>query len=336
MMQPLSGTGAHPPGEPPVGRPQTAPQPLTPQQRTVLERLVTRIIALSQQPGAGVWAALKHDLGMNNDQPLLARHFPAAEQNLQQRLSQAQVRHEPRQVLQQLTVLLQHGNNRQAVSDYIRQQFGQTVLSQLTPDQLKQVLTLLQRGELSIPQPVQRPATERPLLPAEHNALNQLVGKLSAATGESAKLIWQSMLELTGAKHGAPIAARHYAPLTTWLQARLMLSRESAPTLHSLQAALKQPLEGNEWREIGDYARQQYGAQPNSILTPPQVQDLLNQLLMLRCDRVRKEASHSQEEHVRQEVLFGPIMAPLNQLKERPGLALIVVIAVIVLLWLML
>lgn len=333
MMQPLSGAGARPPGEPPAARPQGAPQPLTPQQRTVLERLVTRIVALNQQPGAGIWAALKHDLGMSNDQPLLARHFPAAEQNLQQRLSQAQVRHEPRQVLQQLTELLQHGNNRQAVSDYIRQQFGQTVLSQLTPDQLKQVLSLLQRGELSIPHPVQRPASGRPLLPAEHNALNQLVGKLSAATGESAKLIWQSMLELTGAKNGKPIAARHYAPLTTWLQARLALSRESSPTLHSLQGVLKQPLESNEWREISDYARQQYGATPNSVLTPPQAQDLLNQLLMLRCDRIRKEAPLQHEEPPRQEVLFAPIMAPFEQLKARPGLALIVAIIIVALLW---
>ncbi|EYI47588.1 flagella biosynthesis regulator, partial [Salmonella enterica subsp. enterica serovar Heidelberg str. N29341] len=75
--------------------------------------------------------------------------------------------------------------------DFIRQQYGQTALSQLTPDQLKNVLTLLQQGQLSIPQPQQRPATDRPLLPAEHNTLNQLVTKLAAATGESNKLIWQ-------------------------------------------------------------------------------------------------------------------------------------------------
>ncbi|MDI5536125.1 L-lactate permease, partial [Salmonella enterica subsp. enterica serovar Montevideo] len=42
-------------------------------------------------------------------------------------------------------------------------------------------LTLLQQGQLSIPQPQQRPATDRPLLPAEHNTLNQLVTKLAAA-----------------------------------------------------------------------------------------------------------------------------------------------------------
>ncbi len=37
-----------------------------------------------------------------------------------------------------------------------------------------------------IPQPQQREATDRPLLPAEHNALKQLVTKLTAATGNPA------------------------------------------------------------------------------------------------------------------------------------------------------
>lgn len=97
-----------------------------------------------------------------------------------------------------------------AVSDFIRQQYGQTALSQLTPEQLKNVLTLLQQGQLSIPQPQQRPATDRPLLPAEHNTLNQLVTKLAAATGESGKMIWQSMLELSGVKSGELIPAKQF------------------------------------------------------------------------------------------------------------------------------
>lgn len=118
---------------------------------------------------------------------------------MNQRLEVAQQNHANRQVLSQLTELLSQGNNRQAVSDFIRQQYGQTALSQLTPEQLKNVLTLLQQGQL-IPQPQQRPATDRPLLPAEHNTLNQLVTKLAAATGESGKMIWQSMLELSGVK----------------------------------------------------------------------------------------------------------------------------------------
>ncbi|CCK03426.1 Cell division protein [Cronobacter sakazakii 701] len=168
----------------------------------MLERLITRLVALTQQQSAEVWAGMKHDLGLKSDAPLLSRHFPAAEQNLNQRLGQAQQTHTQRQVLSQLTELLNVGNNRQAVSDYIRQQFGHTALNQLSGEQLKSVLTLLQNAQLNIPQPQQRPATDRPMQPAEHNTLNQQVTKLAAATGESPKLIWQSMLELSGVKSG--------------------------------------------------------------------------------------------------------------------------------------
>lgn len=132
--------------------------------------------------------------------------FPRCRANLNQRINTAQQNHTTRQiVLSQLTELLGQGNNRQAVSDFIRQQYGHTALSQLTPEQLKTVLTLLQSNQLSIPQPQQRPATERPLLPAEHNTLKQMVTKLAAATGEPTKLIWQSMLELSGVKEGEMI-----------------------------------------------------------------------------------------------------------------------------------
>ena len=210
MMQPISGTPARPPGEGQPAVSTAGEQPLSTQQRTVLERLITRLISLTQQQSAEVWAGMKHDLGVKSDTPLLSRHFPAAEQNLNQRLGVAQQNHANRQVLSQLTELLTQGNNRQAVSDFIRQQYGQTALSQLKPEQLKNVLTLLQQGQLSIPQPQQRPATDRPLLPAEHNTLNQLVTKLAAATGESSKLIWQSMLELSGVKSGELIPAKQF------------------------------------------------------------------------------------------------------------------------------
>ena len=93
-------------------------------------------------------------------------------------------RKKARQLLAQLGEYLRLGNNRQAVTDYIRHNFGQTPLNQLSPEQLKTILTLLQEGKMVIPQPQQREATDRPLLPAEHNALKQLVTKLAAATGE--------------------------------------------------------------------------------------------------------------------------------------------------------
>ncbi|ABV11621.1 flagella biosynthesis regulator [Citrobacter koseri] len=332
MMQPISGTPARPPGEGQTAPSVAGEQPLSTQQRTVLERLITRLISLTQQQSAEVWAGMKHDLGVKSDTPLLSRHFPAAEQNLTQRLSVAQQNHANRQVLSQLTELLSQGNNRQAVSDFIRQQYGQTALSQLTPEQLKNVLTLLQQGQLSIPQPQQRPPTDRPLLPAEHNTLNQLVTKLAAATGESGKLIWQSMLELSGVKSGELIPAKQFTHLVTWLQARQTLSNQSAPTLQTLQAALKLPLEPNEFTALRDYAQQTYQALPHTILTTAQVQDLLNQIFLRRVAREREltEPHHIQPIYSP----FAPMIETIKSVTARPGLIFIALAVAFILFWL--
>ena len=320
MMQPISGTPARPPGEGQTAPSVAGEQPLSTQQRTVLERLITRLISLTQQQSAEVWAGMKHDLGVKSDTPLLSRHFPAAEQNLTQRLSVAQQNHANRQVLSQLTELLSQGNNRQAVSDFIRQQYGQTALSQLTPEQL------------SIPQPQQRPPTDRPLLPAEHNTLNQLVTKLAAATGESGKLIWQSMLELSGVKSGELIPAKQFTHLVTWLQARQTLSNQSAPTLQTLQAALKLPLEPNEFTALRDYAQQTYQALPHTILTTAQVQDLLNQVFLRRVAREREltEPHHIQPIYSP----FAPMIETIKSVTARPGLIFIALAVAFILFWL--
>ncbi|WPM85514.1 flagella biosynthesis regulator Flk [Apirhabdus apintestini] len=328
---PHSGAGARPPGDLPVGGPQS--QPLTPQQRTALERIITRIVALTQQQTAEVWAGLKHAINLRNDRPLSAQHFPAAEHYLNQRLEQAQSHQSTRQTLQQLTSLLQQGNNRQAVSEFIRATWGQTVLSQLSPEQLKDVLVKLQNGQLAIPQPQQRPATDRPLLPVEHSALNKLAARLSATTGESTRLIWQSMMELSGVKHGDLIPARHYALLTTWLTARQTLTQQPAPNLHTLQAALKQPLESTEWREINDYAQQRHNVTPQTVLTPAQTLDILNHLFFKRAERL--SAIRHEEEAPEYTPLIAPVLDPIKTLvAAHPGRLLIVLILVI-LFWLL-
>ncbi len=331
MMHPIPGAGARPPGDLPVGGPQS--QPLTPQQHTALERIITRIVALTQQQTAEVWAGLKHAINLRNDRPLSAQHFPAAEHYLNQRLEQAQSHQSTRQTLQQLTSLLQQGNNRQAVSEFIRATWGQTVLSQLSPEQLKDVLVKLQNGQLAIPQPQQRPATDRPLLPVEHSALNKLAARLSATTGESTRLIWQSMMELSGVKHGDLIPARHYALLTTWLTARQTLTQQPAPNLHTLQAALKQPLESTEWREINDYAQQRHNVTPQTVLTPAQTLDILNHLFFKRAERL--SAIRHEEEAPEYTPLIAPVLDPIKTLvAAHPGRLLIVLILVI-LFWLL-
>jgi len=329
-MQPISGTPPRPPGEGPVTPSAAGEQPLSTQQRTVLERLITRLIALTSQQNAEVWAGVRHDLGLKNDTPLLSRHFPAAEQNLNQRLNNAQQNHTTRQMVSQLTELLGQGNNRQAVSDFIRQQFGHTALSQLTPDQLKTVLTLLQNNQLSIPQPQQRPATERPMLPAENNTLKQMVTRLAAATGEPTKLIWQSMLELSGVKSGEPIPAKQFTHLVTWLQARQTLSTQNAPTLHSVQAALKQPLEPQEFNALREYAQQNWQATPQTVLTTAQVQDLLNQIFIRRAEREVgvPEARNIQPIY---SPLFAPVVETFRALSARPGLMFVALLVALVL-----
>lgn len=318
MTQPVSGMSDRPPG--------TGEPPLTTQQRTVLERLITRLVALTSQQNAEVWACVKHDLSLKNDAPLLASHFEAAEHSLSERLILAQQNHHRRQILAQLTELLNQGNNRQAVSDYIRQHDGQTALQALTLPQLENVLQLLQSGQLSIPQPQQRPPTRRPLLPAEHNTLNQQVTKLAAATGESSKLIWQSMLELSGVKTGELIPATHFTPLSYWLHARQTLSAQAAPTLTSLKAALKQPLEAQEWQRVINFAQTNWHANAQTPLSAAQLLTLLNKIFVLRVARAQET------------LVIPPVQATPSSLRlacKKPWVIALTLIVVFGLLWLM-
>ncbi|WP_192457483.1 flagella biosynthesis regulator Flk [Musicola keenii] len=146
----------------------TGDTPLTSAQRTVLEKLVNQITGQSGAKSAEVWAGLRYSLGVSGNADLLSSQFTAATQILQARLATAQDAQQTRQLLQQVTSLLQQGNNRQAVSNFIRQQFGHTTLGSLTPSQLQQVVNVLQSGTLSpntavaTPQP---PALPQPGMP---------------------------------------------------------------------------------------------------------------------------------------------------------------------------
>ncbi len=102
-------------------------------------------------------------------------------------------------------------------------------LSQLTPDQLKTKLTLLQTNQLTIPQPQQRPSTERPLLPAEHNTLNQMVTSWPPPPANQQKLIWRSMLELSGVKAGELIPAKQFTHRSPATGSRQTLSTQKYP-----------------------------------------------------------------------------------------------------------
>ena len=72
MTHPLADMPDRPPGRGPSGTAATGEPSLSMQQRTVLERLITRLVALTSQQNAEVWACVKHDLGLKGDSPLLA------------------------------------------------------------------------------------------------------------------------------------------------------------------------------------------------------------------------------------------------------------------------
>ncbi|RZN39525.1 flagella biosynthesis regulator Flk [Escherichia sp. E2593] len=329
MIQPISAPPGQPPGQGDKLSSGAGNQPLSSLQRTVLESLITKVTSLTQQQSAELWAGIKHDIGLPGDSPLLSRNFPAAEQNLAQRLLAAQESHSVRQLLAQLSEYLRLGNNRQAVTDYIRHNFGQTPLNQLSPEQLKTVLTLLQEGKMVIPQPQQRQATDRPLLPAEHNTLKQLVTKLAAATGEPSKQIWQSMLELSGVKNGELIPAKMFTHLVTWLQARQVLSQQNTPTLESLQMALKQPLDASELTVLSSYVEKKYGLSQHSALTSAQAEDILNQLYQRRVNGI--------EPRDIQPLLnpFTPFINTMQEMAMRPSLWILLTAIIVILVWLL-
>lgn len=289
-------------------------------------------MTLSPVKSAEIWASLRHDLGADKGGELLARHFQPAEQLLQTRLTQAQQNHAGRQLLQQLAELLPQGNNRQAVSDFIRQRFGHTVLSQLSPPQLQQVLNLLQTGGLTIPQPQQTATSDRPLLPAEHQSLQQQITKLSAATGEAPAKIWQTLFDLAGVKTNDPLPARHFQLLNQFLQVKVALSPQSAPTLNNLLAALKQPADEQELQQMNDYCQARFNCGANAPLTHPQMSDAIHQLFARRLEKAGQAqpiASHPVEPQPLLNPLIAALPLPLQKALSKPAVALILLLLVL-------
>lgn len=319
-MQPLSGPGVPAGDRSPVThatgpvRPGGPPgeQLLSPAQRTTLERLIVRIMSLSTLKAPELWAGVRHEVGVRNDTELQSQHFAAAEHYLNGRLSRVQNSHATHQLLQQLQDKLPLGNNRQAVSDFIRQQFNQTVLSALTPDQLRQVLTMLQNGQMAIPQPQQTRVSDRTLLPAEQQALNQQVSRLTATTGESPIKVLAGTLKLANLKSGDPIPSRYFPLLTQYLQVRQTLSQHNAPTLQMLESSLKLPLSHDEQQLLEDYSQQRFQATPHTVLTSAQSQDLLNLLFSLRMEKIHEQPLSDSEQRPQ------PLWSPFAEILPRP------------------
>ena len=337
-MHPLNGPGAPSSGNrqssmppPEKKHPPSDTQPLSPDQRTTLERLIMRIMSISPLKSVELWAGIRHEVGVNGDAELLAIHFPTAEKYLNQRLAQEQKTHAERQLQQQLTDLLTIGNNRQAVSDFIRQQFGHTVLSSLNAEQLREVLTMLQNGQMEIPLPQQNTVTNRSLLPAEHQALNQQIARLVAVTGDSPARLWDDVLNIAQVPEGAPIPVLFFPVLTQYLQASIMLRQQATPTLEQFITTLKQPADAAEQHLLAKYCREHYNIQPLSPLSHTQVQDLLHVLF-------RHRASHlvTQGETEPPELWWHSLPPILQPFAQRPLFCTCLLVLLALLLWFLL
>uniref|UniRef100_UPI001BD52EB1 flagella biosynthesis regulator Flk n=1 Tax=Serratia marcescens TaxID=615 RepID=UPI001BD52EB1 len=207
--------------------------------------------------------------------------------------------------------------------------WAQLVLSQLSPPQLQQVLNLLQTGGLAIPQPQQTATSDRPLLPAEHQSLQQQVTKLSAATGEAPAKIWQTLFDLAGVKTNDPLPARHFQLLNQFLHVKVALSPQSAPTLNNLLAALKQPADEQELQQMNDYCQTRFNCGANAPLTHPQMSDAIHQLFARRLEKAG-QAQPIVSQPVELQPLLNPLIAalplPLQKALSKPAVALILLL----------
>ncbi|KHN92749.1 flagella biosynthesis regulator [Pectobacterium actinidiae] len=313
-MQPVSGPGAPLPGERSVTPTTTSPtssapstagsangdRPLTLAQRTTLENLVLKVASLTTSKAAEVWTTVKQGLGLAENNELLSRHYQPAEQILQTRLTQAQDSGGRQQLLQRLTDMLSQGNNRQAVSNFIQQQFGSTTLSALNKTQLQQVVTLLQNGQ--IPQSTASAAAsqtaqaanspDRPLSPTEQRGLNQLVTRLATMTGEQPARVLNNLMTMQNLSPGDAIPFKHLPLITQFLQAQVELQQ----TQTLLRATSPAPQGASTHAGTA-------GASPEPLTT-----NIIN----------TANASLSSQPLSAQNALLSPNLAPLQALLQQP------------------
>ncbi|MEH2921044.1 flagella biosynthesis regulator Flk [Samsonia erythrinae] len=281
-MQPVSGPGAPLPGER-TATPSTSSathstaatdgdRPLTLAQRTTLDNLVLKVAALTTAKATDVWTTIKQGLGLAENNELRSRHYQPAEQMLQTRLTQAQDNSGRQALLQRLTEMLSQGNHRQAVSNFIQQQFGSTTLSALNKTQLEQVVTRLQNGLIS--SPTASPSTlsasaERPLSPAEQRGLNQLVARLATMTGEQPARVLSNLMMMQNLNAGDAIPLKHLPLLTQFLHARIELQQTQTPLRAPLSASQGAPANAGTAGTASAPQTTNTASAPNANLSSP-------------------------------------------------------------------
>ncbi|MCU6377982.1 flagella biosynthesis regulator Flk [Morganella morganii] len=302
-------------------------QPLSGEQRAVLERLITQLASLTKLRQADLWSQIKQEAGIRNNAPLLSRHFAEVEKNIIQRLGVSGCDRTYSLQLIQLTELMGQGKNSSVVRDFIRAQYGYTALSQLSREQIKDVLMLLQQtSDSSSLIKGSAVINSGPYIQkAGHHFLSQLVSALADITKNPEEQIWQSLLKISGSKSAALIPSGVYPHLVALLQARTMMAGRSNITLDTMQSALKQILKPEELIILKEYAQDSYKIQVQTPLTAVQVQELINYIF-----RRRIENNGYSPEPQNIQPIYNPVV-PVAESSETPqSLSKIILITLLI------
>lgn len=109
--------------------------------------------------------------------------------------------------------------------------------------------------------------------------------------------------------------------MNQFLQVKVALSPQSAPTLNNLLAALKQPADEQELQQMNDYCQVRFNCGANAPLTHPQMSDAIHQLFARRLDKAGQAqpiVSHSVEPQPLLNPLIAALPLPLQKRSASP------------------
>ncbi|MNH26924.1 Flagellar regulator flk [compost metagenome] len=139
------------------------------------------------------------------------------------------------------------------------------------------------------------------------------------------------LFDLVGVKTNDPLPAKQFQLLHQFLQVKVALSPQTAPTLNNLLAALKQPADQHEQQQLTDYCQTRFHCNNSVPLTHAQMSDVIHQLFARRLEKAGHTAPTQGNDHPIQPLL-NPLIAALPQSLQKvlnKPTALIIVLIII-------
>lgn len=293
---------------------------MSPVQVKLLEIMISDILTIKPQEQLTIRNDMMDTLGLRNNEPLLARHFPEARKFLTNRLYNHLERMETKQVLEILNRLISVKNSQEIINNFIIKHFGVYKLGQLSPDVLKVILMIFIDN-------VRADTPESRLTGL--NILKYMIKQTAFATGESCDQLRDKIALLTGDSEPENMSIETINTLLIWLSAKRQLSTGTDLRLETIKNALQDSLEPAESLLLREYSQQHFLLPATLTLTPEQAQELLDVL-------IRKRMSAATDPDMRNMLpLYNQLSLHFSQvpgiLSVRPGLMLLVILIIILL-----